>query len=148
MDYWQGPSRWINAALLFIVGFVALDAVFTLLGAQDSNLIVGLVGAVAGIFKAPFDGMFPNQPELVTQALAVVGWILLATVLLAVVRGVEQNRRERRAEGAGQELETLRQAGGSAVDVRDADPGPAVQDGRPRQRAAREAAPRDSSGQR
>lgn len=101
MDYWQGPSRWINAALLFIVGFVAFDAVFTLLGAQDSNPIVGLVGAVAGVFEAPFAGMFPNQPDIATQALAIVGWILMATIVLAVVRGIETGRREHARDRAG-----------------------------------------------
>ncbi len=101
MDYWQGPSRWINAALLFIVGFVAFDAVFTLLGAQESNAIVGLVAAVAGVFEAPFAGMFRNQPDLATQALAIVSWILIATVLLAVVRTIEASRREHGRDRAG-----------------------------------------------
>ena len=101
MDYWQGPSRWINAALLFIVGVIAFDAVFLLLGAQESNAIVGLVDTVSGVFMLPFDGMFPNQPEVATQGLAVLGWLLLATIALAVVRSVQAGRSEHGRDRTG-----------------------------------------------
>lgn len=92
MDYWEGPPRWINAVLLFIVGFLAFDALFVLLNAQDTNMIVRVVSTVAGIFLAPFDGMFANQPRLLTSALAVLGYCLLAGIILAIWRGVHTSR--------------------------------------------------------
>jgi hypothetical protein len=100
MDYWQGPSRWINAALLFIVAAIAFDAVFLLLGALESNPIVWLVDRVSGLFTAPFDGMFANQPELATHALSLVAWIV--TIALAIVRSFEAGRAARRRSFAQQ----------------------------------------------
>jgi hypothetical protein len=102
MDYWQGPSRWINAALLFIVAAIAFDAVFLLLGALESNPIVWLVDRVSGLFTAPFDGMFANQPELATHALSLVAWIVIATIALAIVRSFEAGRAARRRSFAQQ----------------------------------------------
>lgn len=93
MEYWEGPSRWINTILLAIVGFVGLDTLFQLLGANPANGIVRVVRGVAGFVLAPFDGMFPNQAFLLTALIGVLGYALLAGVALAVVRSVQSSRR-------------------------------------------------------
>ncbi|MPZ88420.1 MAG: hypothetical protein GEU81_10150 [Nitriliruptorales bacterium] len=99
MNYWEGPPRWINAALLFIVGFLAFDALFKLLNAQETNVIVGFVSMIAGIFLVPFNDMFANQPDLLTSAIAVMGYCLVVGIVLAVLRSVQASRQEaRRAE--------------------------------------------------
>jgi hypothetical protein len=100
MTYWEGPSRWINAALLFIIGLLVFDALFSLLGAQESNLIVGGVAAMAGLFLAPFRGMWEGQPELVTTFLALLGYCLLAGIALAITKTVQTSRREARRRTA------------------------------------------------
>ena len=93
MQYWEGPSRWINTVLLVIVGFIAFDALFLLLGAQETNGIVRFVGAVAGVFLAPFQGMFAEQADLLTAAIAILGYCLLAGIALAITRSVQTSRR-------------------------------------------------------
>jgi hypothetical protein len=108
--YWEGPSRWVNAVLLTIVGFIGLDTLFRLLGANEGNVIVGFVRAVASIFLAPFQDMFPAQEYLLTALIAVLGWSLLAAIVLAVFRALstdddgdgperERRRREHLADG-------------------------------------------------
>jgi hypothetical protein len=94
MSYWEGPSRWINALLLFILGFLGFDAFFRLLGANESNLIVGIVRAVAGVFLAPFNGMFDWQSPLLTTLIAVLGYCLLAGIALAITKSVQASRRD------------------------------------------------------
>jgi hypothetical protein len=105
MSYWEGPSRWINAVLLFILGFLGFHAFFLLLNAQEGNLIVGLVAAVAGFFLAPFEGMFAGQPDLVTILLAVLGYCLLAGIALAITKSVQTSRREAAERGRGERPE-------------------------------------------
>ena len=101
MSYWQGPSRWINTLLLIIVGFLAFDALFVLLGANEENGIVSFVGAVAGFFLAPFEGMFgEEQPAILTTLIALLGYALLAGIALAVVRSIEASRRDVEAHRA------------------------------------------------
>lgn len=85
-SYWSGPSRWINTALAIIAGFIGLDALLRLLGANAENGIVAFVRAVAGIFLAPFQNMFPEQQYLLTAVIAILGWSLLAALVQAVVR--------------------------------------------------------------
>jgi hypothetical protein len=97
MNYWEGPSRWINTVLLIIVGFIAFDTLFLLLSANESNLIVGFVSALAGVFLAPFRGMFTDQPELLTAVVAVLGYCLLAGIALAITRSIATSRAERAA---------------------------------------------------
>lgn len=95
MEYWQGPARWINTILLVIVGFVGFATLFELLGAREENLIVRFVTTVAGVFLAPFQGMFDDQEFLLTAIIAVLGYSLLAGIALAVVRSVQASRQER-----------------------------------------------------
>lgn len=98
MRYWEGPARWVNAVLLTVVGFIALDTLFRLLEANPGNVLVGFVRAVASIFLAPFRDMFAEQQFLLTALIAVMGWSLLAAIVLAVLRAVGgsgQARRER-----------------------------------------------------
>lgn len=97
MEYWQGPARWINTILLVIVGFVGFATLFDLLGAREENLIVRFVTIVAGFFLVPFEGMFDDQEFLLTAIIAVLGYSLLAGIVLAVIRSVQASRRERAA---------------------------------------------------
>ena len=104
MSYWQGPSRWINTLLLIIVGFLAFDALFTLLDANESNGIVAFVGGVAGFFLAPFQGMFgEDQPDILTTLIALLGYALLAGIALAIVRSIEASRRDVEAHRASRQ---------------------------------------------
>ena len=95
MSSWEGPSRWINTILLLIVGVIAFDTLFLLLDAQDSNGIVRFVNGFAGIFLAPFEGMFAEQAALLTAAIAILGYCLLAGIALAVTSSVQATRHER-----------------------------------------------------
>lgn len=89
MTYWEGPYRWINAALLAVLAVLSLDGVLRLVGASEDNLIVRGVRALANPLTAPFDGLWEGQPHAVTWLLAVVGWIVLVLVVFAVMRTVE-----------------------------------------------------------
>lgn len=84
--YWSGPSRWINTALAVIAGFIGLDTLLRLLGANPGNGIVAFVRSVAGIFLAPFQNMFSEQQYLLTAVIAILGWSLLAALIQAIVR--------------------------------------------------------------
>lgn len=94
MSYWEGPSRWINALLLFILGFIGFDTFFRLLDANPGNFIVGLVRSVSGFFLAPFNGMFDWQSDLITALIAVLGYCVLVGIALAIIKTVQVSRRE------------------------------------------------------
>ena len=104
MSPWDIASRWINAILLVIVGFIGFDTLFFLLEANEANVIVAFAGAGAGFFLAPFQGMFDDQDTLLTALIAVLGYALLAGVALAVARAVQASLR-RRALRAGQRVD-------------------------------------------
>ncbi len=104
MSPWDIASRWINAILLVIVGFIGFDTLFYLLEANEANVIVAFAGAGAGFFLAPFQGMFDDQDTLLTALIAVLGYALLAGVALAVARAVQASLR-RRALRAGQRVD-------------------------------------------
>lgn len=91
-SYWEGPSRWINTALLVIAGFIGLDTLLRLLGANPGNGVVSFVRSIAGIFLAPFQNMFAEQQYLLTAIIAILGWSLLAGLVLAIVRNVGPER--------------------------------------------------------
>ena len=91
-SYWEGPSRWINTALLVIAGFIGLDALMRLLAANPSNGVVSFVRSVAGVFLAPFQNMFAEQQYLLTAIIAILGWALLAGLILAIVRNMGGDR--------------------------------------------------------
>ena len=102
VGYWSGPAQWVNTALLVIAGFIALDTLLRLLDANEGNALVGLVRSVAAVFLAPFQNMFADQRYVITAAIAILGWALLAALILAVMRafsrgpveGVTEERRE------------------------------------------------------
>ena len=96
MNYWEGPSRWVNTALLVVVGFVGFDTLFRVLGANRNNTIVGFVWTVSRLFLSPFAGMFTRQHFLLTALIAILGYCLLAGIILAVLRSVYTSRSERR----------------------------------------------------
>lgn len=95
MSPWDGASRWINTILLVLVGFIGFDTLFRLLDANEQNVIVGFTRSVAGVFLAPFQGMFDDQEYLLTALIAVLGYALLAGIALAVVRAVQASMRRR-----------------------------------------------------
>jgi len=109
MDYWAGPARIVNAVLLFILGFIAFDLLFLLLRAREANFLVGFVAVIAGVFLAPFGGMFSWQSEWLTSVFAFLGYILLAGIVLAIICAVQLSRREAalRAERAKAERRGL-----------------------------------------
>ncbi|MBW3602696.1 MAG: hypothetical protein KY434_08365 [Actinobacteria bacterium] len=96
MNYWEGPSRWVNTALLVVVGFIGFDTLFRVLGANRNNAIVGFVRSVSKLFLSPFAGMFTRQHFLLTAVIAILGYCLLAGIILAVLRSVHTTRSERR----------------------------------------------------
>lgn len=95
MNYWEGPARWINTILLVIVGFIGFDTLFELLTANEDNVLVGFTQDVAGLFLAPFQGMFPEQEYLLTALIGVLGYSLLAGIALAITRSVQASRTAR-----------------------------------------------------
>ncbi|MFO8075596.1 MAG: hypothetical protein R6T85_05710 [Egibacteraceae bacterium] len=104
MSPWDIVSRWTNAFLLVIVGFIGFDTLFYLLEANEANVIVAFAGAGAGFFLAPFQGMFEDQDTLLTALVAVLGYALLVGVVLAVTRAVQASVR-RRALRAGRRVD-------------------------------------------
>lgn len=92
MGYWEGPARWINTILLVIVGFIGFDTLFELLSANPDNVLVGFAESVAGLFLAPFEGMFPEQDYLLTALIGILGYALLAGIALAVTRSIQASR--------------------------------------------------------
>lgn len=97
MTYWEGPYRWINTALLAVLAVLTLDALLRLAGASEANLIVRGVRALANPVAAPFDGLWADQPHVVTYLLAVVGYILLVLIVFAVLRTLEARAARRAA---------------------------------------------------
>lgn len=95
MNYWEGPARWINTILLVIVGFIGFDTLFQLLNANEDNVLVGFTADVADFFLAPFQGMFPEQEYLLTAFIGILGYSLLAGILLAITRSVQASRSPR-----------------------------------------------------
>lgn len=111
MGPWDSASRWINTALLVVVGVIGFDTLFRLLAANETNVIVGFTRAVADVLLAPFQGMFDAQEYLLTALIAVLGYALLAGIALAVTRSVQSSRR-RATRRAQQRPQTPQQAPG------------------------------------
>jgi len=85
VDYGRGPARWINTALLFVLGWIVLDALLLWVREDSRNITVGLVRAVAGLFLAPFEGIFADQPALLTSVIAALVYFLITCIVLAVL---------------------------------------------------------------
>jgi hypothetical protein len=100
MNNSEGSPYCLNMALLIIVGFLVFDALFKALNAQEVNAIVRFVSSVAGTFLTPFEGMFANQHDLLTSAIAILGYLVLAAILLAGLRSLQNPRRTGITEGA------------------------------------------------
>lgn len=85
VDYARGPARWINTALLFVLGWILLDALLLWVRDDSRNIIVRSVRAVAGVFLAPFEGILADQPALLTSVIAALVYFLIACIVLAVL---------------------------------------------------------------
>ena len=92
MNYWDSVGRWINTLLVFIVGVLAIDALFRLLEANENNLIVAFVRGLAVVFLVPFQGMFGEQDYVLTTLIGVLGYALLAGIALGVLRSLQASR--------------------------------------------------------
>jgi len=97
MEYWQGPARWVNTALLAVLTLFGVHGLLLLVGAQESNVLVGLIARLARALLTPVAGIVPGQGPLVTTVLGAVFAVGTALVVLAVIRG----RQERRVAGTG-----------------------------------------------
>jgi hypothetical protein len=93
MSAWDGASRWVNTVLLAVVGLIGFDTLFSLLGANDQNVIVAFAGVAGTVLLAPFVGMFEDQDYLLTSLIAILGYALLAGIVLAFLRSVQASRR-------------------------------------------------------
>lgn len=89
MNYWDSVGRWMNTLLVAIVGVIAFDTLFQLLEANDGNVIVRIVRALAVIFLVPFQGMFGDQDFVITALVAVLGYALAVGIALGVLRSMQ-----------------------------------------------------------
>ena len=104
-----GAAPWINRALVLIVGFVGLHAVFLLFDGNPRSGIVQFVGSVSRLLLLPFRGMFPGQSRVVTCLIAILGYCLLAAVALAVnsrVRAMQARAAGRPKKGTPTDVDT------------------------------------------
>ncbi len=99
MEYWQGPARWINTVLVAVLAVLAVHVLLLLVGAQESNLVVGLVARAARVVLTPVAGLFPRQGPLVTAVLGAFAAVGTALVVLAVLRGRQEQRAAHSAGG-------------------------------------------------
>lgn len=99
MEYWRGPSRWINSTLVAVLAVLVVHGLLLLVGAQESNLLVGLVARIARVLLTPVAGLLPGQGPVVTVVLGAVAAVGAALVALAVLRGRQEQRAARSAEG-------------------------------------------------
>jgi uncharacterized protein YggT (Ycf19 family) len=82
--------------LLFgiVVGLIAIRIIFLALGANEGNVIVDFVYAITEPFVAPFRGIFSiEQVRPVGESridlaafTAIIGWTLIAMVIIAILR--------------------------------------------------------------
>lgn len=90
MEYWQGPARWINTALVAVLALFGVHGLLLLIGAQETNPLVGLVARLARGLLTPVAGIVPGQGPLLTTVLGAVLAVVTALVVLAVLRGRQQ----------------------------------------------------------
>ena len=73
--------------LVIPVAAIALDVLLRALGAQRANPIVGAVRRTAGVFILdPFTDVFPKQSYVETGVVALVGYGLIALLIVGVFR--------------------------------------------------------------
>lgn len=87
-------TRWINTVLALIVAFIGFDTLFRLLNANPENVVVSIVRSVSGLFLAPFSNMFADQDYLLTALVAILGYAILAGILVALVNAISSGRTE------------------------------------------------------
>ncbi|QBI19405.1 hypothetical protein ER308_07470 [Egibacter rhizosphaerae] len=93
MNQWDGVARWVNAALLVVVGVLGFDTLFRLLEANEDNVLVALTREVAEFLLAPFEGMFAEDEFLLTTFVAVLVYGLVAAIVLTALRASQATGR-------------------------------------------------------
>lgn len=88
--------RVVNILLVVVIGLIAFDVLFQLLGANPANDVVAWVDRMAGRLLSPFEGMFERQNFLLTALIAVLAYSVVAAVVAAVVRLIPARRRRER----------------------------------------------------
>lgn len=79
-------ARVLTAVYAFVVGMIALDALFRALDANESNGFVSGVRSIARPLVAPFRGMFDNQEWWATSLVAAVVYTVVYVIAMAVLR--------------------------------------------------------------
>lgn len=104
-DTAPGPLYYVRRVIVLLFGILAvlllLRILLLLLGANAGNGLVDFIYGVTEPFVAPFRGIFafdqvtPNGTNVldVGAAVALVGWLLIEALILAILRIAEPARR-------------------------------------------------------
>ncbi|HEV2890289.1 MAG TPA: hypothetical protein VGX28_07905 [Frankiaceae bacterium] len=79
-------ARVLTAVYAFVIGMIALDALFRALDANRSNGFVSGVRSIARPLEAPFRGMFDNQQWFATALVAAVVYTVVYLIAMAILR--------------------------------------------------------------
>ena len=105
VDTGPGPLYYVRRIVVLLFGIltvlIALRIILLLLGANAGNGLVDFVYGVTEPFVAPFRGIFsfdqvtPNGTNIldVGALVALVGWLLIEALVLAILRIAEPARR-------------------------------------------------------
>ena len=105
VDTGPGPLYYVRRIVVLLFGIltvlIALRIILLLLGANAGNGLVDFVYGVTEPFVAPFRGIFsfdqvtPNGTNVldVGAAVALIGWLLIEALVLAILRIAEPARR-------------------------------------------------------
>jgi hypothetical protein len=105
VDTGPGPLYYVRRVVVLLFGIltvlIALRIILLLLGANAGNGLVDFVYGATEPFVAPFRGIFsfdevtPNGTNVldVGAAVALIGWLLIEALVLAILRIAEPARR-------------------------------------------------------
>lgn len=89
MTYWRGSARWINIALIVVLGVLVLDAVSRLLDGDGSSPPAALVQLLAAPARGPVVALVPGLPWPAVDGIAALLWTAVGLLLLVGVRSAE-----------------------------------------------------------
>lgn len=105
VDTGPGPLYYVRRIVVLLFGIltvlIALRIILLLLGANAGNGLVDFIYGVTEPFVAPFRGIFsfdqvsPNGSNVldVGAVVALIGWLLIEALILAILRVAEPGRR-------------------------------------------------------
>jgi uncharacterized protein YggT (Ycf19 family) len=105
VDTGPGPLYYVRRIVVLLFGiltvFIALRIILLLLGANAGNGLVDFIYGVTEPFVAPFRGIFsfdqvsPIGSNVldVGAVVALIGWLLIEALILAILRVAEPGRR-------------------------------------------------------